>query len=561
MKMKTLLLVLSLFFLSSCGKNSALVSSERKNPSESISKTQVSSSGSTSHSSGFDSSYDEKNTYYFDSESTDSLGSREHPFSDLSFLSSIDFKKGTHVLFKKGSVFHEPLLLENLEGGKVNPIVFSSYGEGDMPCFASQDQDGKAVLYLKNCSYVTVKDLELTCLSKVEKDRRGVLVELSSDTDFTTYRDVELDGLFIHDIYGFSDKENQGMSTQSKITGGIHLFSRDGKARMDGFTVKNCRIENVSNVGIATWYKVDGNKVGKVSPYDESFKEKAHLNVLIENNRISHVAKNAIFVRNLYKGLITSNVVSDISEVCKAGNSIVTSYVDSTIVEKNEGYRNMAESREDGKIQDGAMLDADLQSKDVIFQYNYSHENAFGLFLNCNAQKSTDKGAMDVVTVRYNLSVGDKGKKGIVYINYFVGMVNFYNNTVVTKNEDEPILIKVNNGRNASILNNIFYVNSSSATFELGDKKGIRIEKNLLFSKGSISGNEEETFMSFDPLAHNPIPDNLNSLANGIKCAFFDNPEIYNPSNCVKMDEVVDILSSSYAIGLGCLNQNSKRNE
>lgn len=564
MKLKTLILVLFLPLLVSCTKNTSFVSASERNSSNPVSKnTDVSSdkqSGSISgvnSTFGSDTSFDEKNTFYFDSESTSSLGTKEHPFSSLDSLSSIDFCKGTRVLFKRGSVFHGPLILKNLSGQENHPIVFSSYGEGDRPCFAPQDQRGKGVLYLKNCSYVSVSGLELTCLSKVEADRRGVLVELSSDSGSATYHDVVLNDLYIHDIYGYSDKENQGMSMASKITGGVHLYSKDGNARMDGFTVKNCRIENVSNVGVATWYKVDGTKVGKVSPYDESFKEKAHLNVLIQNNVISHVAKNAIFVRNLYKGLVSSNVVSYTSEVCKAGNSIVTSYVDSTIVEKNEGYLNLATVQEDGKIQDGAMLDADLQSKDVVFQYNYSHDNAFGLFLNCNGQSSSDRGANDVVTVRYNLSLCDKGKKGIVYINYYVGMVRFYNNTIITGKEDTPILIKVNNGRNACFYNNIFYVNSLSASFELGDQKGLTMGKNLLFFKGSISGCNVDDFLRFDPIVRNSIPSDYVSLDKGIACAFFDNPEIYNASNCVKQDEVADILSSSYTIGLGCLNKNS----
>ena len=564
MKLKALILVLFLPFLMSCGKNIDSTSTSVIEPSNSIpKKTDVSSdnlsfaSSVITASSGSDSSLDEENTYYFDSESTSSLGTKEHPFSSLDSLSSIGFSKGTHVLFKRGSVFHEPLFLENLSGEKNHPIVFSSYGEGDKPRFSPPDQRGKGVLYLKNCSYVSVSGLELTCLSDVEADRRGVLVELSSDSGFATYHDVLLDDLYIHDIHGFCDKENQGMSMASKITGGIHLYSKDGKARMDGFTVKNCRIENVSNVGIATWYKVDGTKIGKVSPYDSSFKEKAHLNVLIQNNVISHVAKNAIFVRNLFKGLVSSNVVSYTSEVCKAGNSIVTSYVDSTVVEKNEGYLNLATFQEDGKIQDGAMLDADLQSKDVIFQYNYSHDNAFGLFLNCNGQSSSDKGANDIVTVRYNLSVCDKGKKGIVYINYYVGMIRFYNNTILTGKEDTPILVKVNNGRNAYLFNNIFYVNSPSASFELGDKKGLAMEKNLLFFKGSVSGCDIGDFLRFDPIARNEIPTDHVSLAEGVKCAYFDNPEIYDASNCVKQDEVIDILSSDYSIGLGCLNKNS----
>lgn len=246
---------------------------------------------------------------------------------------------------------------------------------------------------------------------------------------------------------------------------------------MDGLTITDCRIENVSNAGIATWYRMNGTEVEKISPYTEEFRDHAHLNVTISNNEISYIGKNAIFARHLSGGSIEGNVIHDTAIHCVSGNTIVTSYVDGTVIEYNEGYRNMARERSsDGKLQDGCMLDADLGSKDTLWQYNYSHDNAFGLFMNCT---KTGDGFRDRATVRYNLSVNDHGKQGIVYINYPSDGISVYNNTIVTGYDTEYIL-QSNPGCPAYFHNNLIYNRSASAKFAVDGSGRMEASNNLI---------------------------------------------------------------------------------
>jgi hypothetical protein len=310
--------------------------------------------------------------------------------------------------------------------------------------------------------------------------------------ELVTYKNIKLKNLYIHDIHGILDAENSGMSMESKITGGIHVWSNDGLGRIDGLEISECQITEVSNVGIATWYHVAKSKDGvisvkKVNPYNDNFKDYAHLNVHIDGNEINYIGKNAIFARHMYGCLIENNVIHDTAIYCVSGNTIVTSYVDGTIIQYNEGYRNMAKVNENtGKLQDGCMLDADLASKDTIWQYNYSHDNSFGPFLNCtyNDDKFQDK-----VIVRYNLSVNDKGNKGIIYINYVSDGIYVYNNTIVT-GYDTKCIIQSNDNRTSYFYNNIIYNRSATATFEVSKKSGVVAESNLIFNEygSSISG-------------------------------------------------------------------------
>ena len=402
--------------------------------------------------------YSEKGIFFSSKAEGEGDGTIEKPYNSLEIISTLTLEPGAHIYIQSGSEFTGSLVLENLSGTATDPIVVTSYDKGNKPKIDGNGLEGSGVLYILNCSYLTVKNLELTDSATTEGDRRGVLVVCNGNggsDEVVTYSGIKLQNLYVHDIIGHRDAENSGMAMSSKITGGIHLWSNDGLGRVDGFEVTGCEIEEVSNVGIATWYKVVQKSNGSVStavvsPYTDNFKTTGHANVSINNNKIHHIGKNAIFARNLDGGVIEYNVVHDTAIYCVSGNSIVTRSVDGTVIQYNEGYRNMAKAREsDGKLQDGCMLDADLDSKDTIWQYNYSHDNAFGLFLNCTEGN-------DVAIVRYNLSVNDKGGKGVIYINYDSAGIYVYNNTIVTGYDTEYI-IQTNSGTKSYFYNNIIY--------------------------------------------------------------------------------------------------------
>lgn len=305
------------------------------------------------------------------------------------------------------------------------------------------------------------------------------------------YRNVTVRNLYIHDIRGYKDALNNGMSSESKATGGIQFWSSDGKGRFDGLTITGNEIENVDNVGISSM-----RKAGGCNPYAENFATYAFLNVEVSYNEIHDIGKNAIFVRNLYGGVIEHNEVYDTAVRCYSGNQIVTRSVYGTVVQYNEGYRNLARPNDlpganNTKLMDGCMLDADLDSRDTVWQYNYSHDNSFGLFLNCTGSSSSDKNSKDVAIVRYNLSVNDKGNRGIVCFNYYAKSIEFYNNTIITAKDTKTILW-ANNDRAFHFYNNIIYNRSEIAggvSYELGNMSKGKVENNLVFSESGLTVN------------------------------------------------------------------------
>lgn len=435
----------------------------------------------------------EKGIFFSSSAEDGGDGSLEKPYNSLEVISTLQLEAGAHIYLERGSKFYGCLAISNAHGTVEDPIVITAYGKGIDPSIDGNDLTGSGILHIANCSNIIVEELELFDSATTEGDRRGVLITCDNNLgieEIVTYKNITLKNLYIHDINGFRDVENSGMAMSSKITGGIHVWSNDGFGRVDGLNIIGCQITEVSNVGIATWHKVAQNDDGTVtvkmvSPYTTEFKDYAHHNVHIDGNYISHIGKNAIFARNLYGGLIERNVIHDTAKYCVSGNTIVTRSVDGTIIQYNEGYRNLARERDsDGKIQDGCMLDADLDSKYTVWQYNYSHDNSFGLFINCTTE------GKDVAIVRYNLSVNDKGNKGIIYINYAAAGIYVYNNTIVTSYDTEYIIQSNGSGRVSFFYNNLIYNRSDKASIGISNGADITASNNLVYNEygSSISG-------------------------------------------------------------------------
>ncbi len=435
--------------------------------------------------------------YYFDSTApAGGDGSLQSPYNSFFYLNSIELKAGDVLRFKNGCEFRGGFELKEVSGTESQPIVITNYGGGTaLPKFNGNNTakgSNKGVITLENCSYITVRNIEIYDSAKSEDDRRGVMLLADSKEQgaFNTSTGITLEGLYIHDIRGTTDAANSGMSTASKITGGVQIWSYYGRGRFDKLTIKGCTIRNVDNVGIASWYRPGTSGAHKVSPYSADFGKTAHTNVVICDNDISDIGKNGIFVRNLKGGVIERNVLHDTAVRCISGNTIVTSYVHGTVIQHNEGYLNRAQPKMNNgekDWQDGCMLDADLQSRDTVWQYNYSHDNSFGLFINCTSLL-TDLNVRDKVTVRYNLSVNDKGNMAIVYINYAAELVEIYNNTFVTSAEDSPVLLKVNGSnnsadRNYAFYNNVIYNRSANASVKLSYGTNTQdISNNLVFN-------------------------------------------------------------------------------
>lgn len=500
-----------------------------------------------------------KNEIYFDSNVSNGNGSYENPYNDLSILKTLNIEGGTKILLKNNSKFIDGFDLINIVGLDNEPILISNYGEGNKPIIEGNNRINKAVLYLENCSNVIVENLEIYDSNNLIGDKRGVLINSNKEG---IYRNITLRSLYIHDIKGYLDQDNNGSALSSKKTGGIQVWVENRNSRYDNLLITNNKIENVDNVGISTYWNMVNNNVEKNSPYDKDFSKYAYTNVNITYNNISNIGKNAIFARNLLGGIIEHNVIHDTSIRCYTGNQIVTSYVDKTIIQYNEGYNNKAMKNPNNNlgIMDGSLLDADLQSKDTIWQYNYSHDNSFGLFINCNFKNENDILGEDKTIVRYNLSIDDIGNKGIIFANYYSSGLEIYNNTIITSNKTSPIILQINDDRKVNFYNNLIYNQSQNASFKLGNCNNVILQKNLIYSVDNYVienlddfYNKSESYLEeVDPLPKYKI-DNKIGLVNAKKYCIMQEERLFKENNSIKVNNILfDFNGNKYKQSIGC---------
>ncbi len=387
--------------------------------------------------------------YYVDSKkgSDEKSGTDEKSaWKTLSKLNEQTFKPGDVIHFKRGGEWigcFEP----KGSGNQESPIIVKSYGKHvDAPLLNGGGMEGKAPLYLYNLAYWEINDLEIINDAQEEGDRRGVYV--IADKGIGVLSHIYLKGLHIHHIKG-----TVGQGRNEKRTSGIAFASLDaseGECRFDDIWIDGCVIHDCDNQGIISEYQ----KSVESYPGTGDWHLVKITRARVTNNLIYNISKNAMILRLFEGGIVEGNLchttATGYDGEGMTGNTIFTAACKGTVLQFNEGYKNMSPEGE----ADGSFYDADLRSPDTIWQYSYSHDNAQGLFWTCTVQADTG------VVCRNNVSRNDKGI--IFCVNYPVDEVDIYKNTVLLDNSTSPILISERNRggegtRTYSFKDNIIY--------------------------------------------------------------------------------------------------------
>ncbi|MFZ4521288.1 MAG: T9SS type A sorting domain-containing protein [Bacteroidales bacterium] len=379
----------------------------------------------------------------------------------LTKVSGTTFSGGDRILFKAGEAWTGKLYPKG-SGSNGNPIVIDMYGEGNKPLIDGNGMTGTGVVYLYNQQYWEISNLEITNNASSGADRRGVRIEAKN---FGTASHIYLRNLNIHNIKGLV-----GQGRPEKRTGGIGFGIVDASGKDTHFNdilVENCVITSCDNQGIITECVAgDG-----FDPYSAEWNAIKITNAVIRNNTISAISKNAMIIRLFEGGVVENNLCYNTANGI-SGNTIFSAACTGTVFQYNEGYGNHSPDA------DGSLYDADLRSPNTTWQYNYSHDNAHGLFWTCTVQ------ADENVICRYNISQNDAGI--IFCINYPVTSVFIYNNTVYCDADLAPIIISErNNGgsgtRAYTFQNNLIYNQSPTASYDFDPDYNRTVEYNCFY--------------------------------------------------------------------------------
>ncbi|KAB7790371.1 right-handed parallel beta-helix repeat-containing protein [Bifidobacterium leontopitheci] len=442
--------------------------------------------------------------YYVDcSAQTNGDGTEASPFNSLTAANAQAAKlnAGEQLLFKRGTTCTSVGEGENKVGLQIigrhgndtaGPIVIDAYGDATQAKPKLEGDGVRETVLVENSSYVEVRNLDISNKDAAAADqyqhmRRGIAV---INQDQGELRHFVLEGNDIHDVLGEGKKDLGGSGAiQLEVYSSSYLGWDDKngewKVQDDNDAAKHTRswfnetlvanntVRNVSRSGInmSTDFKCreetawDGGGVcnanrRELHPWTPS------RNLIIRNNHLEHVGGDGIVAQMTDGAVVEGNYLAWAAEKALSNNAGIWNWnADNTLFQYNE----VTNTQKIGN-NDGTAWDFDYGTRNTVFQYNYSHDNAGGsmLFCGCGSWKSAGLGWATGATFRYNISVNDgyadeladgSGDTGRLMFLAGATDASFYNNTfVMPADQGKGLKLTDGGGDSTSVLfaNNLF---------------------------------------------------------------------------------------------------------
>lgn len=361
----------------------------------------------------------EEGVYYIDSVVGDDVsgdGSITNPWKTINNLSSVPFVPGMKILFKCGGVYEFAATL-TASGTKENPIVISSYGEGEKPHLTTNEN--KEVLQLIDCSYITVSDLEITA-----PNGGGIWIDTLNQTSYG----ITIDNVEFHDIQNYHlparDNTSAGAALARTCIMVKGLPARSRYAVND-LTITNCEMYDCGN-GINIW----GSWNDAQNPWCETEEEidpVYNTGVLVKDCYFHDMDSEAVVVGMCDGALVTHCRAIDCCQGSGVDENGAPTYFTAAMwfwgsENSTIQYCEIAGQKNYG---DGMSIDFDSHTNNCTYQYIYSHDNMRFMCNNANYSGQHNN------TVRYCLSVNDGDGRSKTSTPAGEYGFNFYNNTII----------------------------------------------------------------------------------------------------------------------------------
>lgn len=410
---------------------------------------------------------DETNYYYIDSISGDDANSGtdiDQAVKTIAGLKDLVIGPGTHFLFRSGGQYECAVTLSS-SGSKDNPIVISSYGEGEKPLLYTNER--AEVFRLFDCSYITLSNLHIKA-----PNGGGIWID--------TYNQTSV-GITIDNVY-FEDMQNYKVHSRDDFSNGavgaraaVIVKGLPAKSRyaVNDLTITNCEVYNCAN-GFIIW----GSWNDSQSPWcekEEDIDPIYNTGLLIKGCYFHEMDAEAVLVGMCDGALVTH---------CRAINCCQGEGLDEN---GNIEYFTAAMwfwGSENSTIQyceiagqknfgDGMAVDFDSHTNNCTYQYIYSHDN---IRFMCNCPNYSGHHGN---TVRYCLSVNDNiGRATTASGASGEHEFSFYNNTIINCGE-----FQFRNIYNAYIANNIIVpINGSTIAYDINKSRNNVFENNCYYN-------------------------------------------------------------------------------
>lgn len=404
-------------------------------------------------------------------------GTQDSPWNSLAAIQPPGgaFAAGDSIRLKAGTTCAGSFAASG-SGTAKKRIVLGSYGTGPRPII-NGGGTVEAPVTLRDVSHWTVDGLELTNIAATEGKRSGVLVE---NTGNEVRSGITIKNLDVHDVTGRSDRNAGDRYVSAGIQ--VRLPAKSGglTGYFDGVTIENNSIRDVKSMGIA----VVGSPNG-----DDTVNH--NRNVVVRGNSVLRAAADSILVGVSTDPLVERNVSYDAGHEAVNRGAIagIWAYTSANpVLQFNESART-----EPGPDSMGWDCDWGITGS-CTYQYNYSHENAGGFYLECLTCFGPAQTDIPKLVVRYNVSQGEgivnAGNGGNAKVK-----LEMYNNTLHYAGGAFDIRLPAN----SVIANNIF-VGSSLTRFDTD--RGIIVDRNIYH--GFTGPAADANAINADPLFADP---------------------------------------------------------
>jgi hypothetical protein len=341
--------------------------------------------------------------------------STSSPWNTLTSVNAHTFQAGDGLVFAESTTCNGQLALQG-SGASGNPIVIGAWnaGHGSANPILAGSGVSPATVYLHDNQYVTVEDLQVTNSGGSAGDRDGILAY--NDTSST------LNGITI--TANTVDNVNGYLWGYYGVDGGIAV-DIDGNLSSpgiyNGVSITNNNVWNVDRVGVWVGSLAENGAIAARST-----------GITISGNQMTALGADGIVVRYTSGAQILNNIIYNAGNWTGGTNTGSPTYrnaasaaiwpVNSTspIVQGNEVYGYVSQGG------DGEAYDCDLYTTNCLMQYNYSHNDVQGLWLDCSGAGGRGE------VFRYNISQDDATTKNGTFTATCGGNPTpaVYNNTV-----------------------------------------------------------------------------------------------------------------------------------
>ena len=468
-------------------------------------------------------------TYYIDVDLGDdsNLGtSPDKAWKSLNHINNQTFGPNAKILFKSGQRWQGSLSPKG-RGKEGKEIVIGKYGEGERPAI---DGNGVAnAIHLNNMEYIVLRDLEVTNFNSNEegglslndweernithwanidnpnqhiannKIKTGVRI---SAQDMGEVSHIHLINLEVHGVNGAIDQSKESTKNNGGIF--IEITGNNIPTWFNNLKIEDCYIHDVDRTGlsnVSSW----SNRT-----FSSNDNWKPSKNFVIRNNIFERSGANALIVRVAIDPLIEYNTFYQ-NGIKASGNAAFNFNTDGALWQFNEA--SFTKKNKDDA--DAGGIDSDYKSKNTIIQYNYLHDNDFGMLVTGGPKKNDGSNFNDSTIIRYNIFERDGLVKrdGESAFTFKIGgnaTNTFIHNNIFYVSDSQGIVDMVYHRNwggypdNSYYFNNIYYLEGDNHSYNLTNSTNTFFINNLFFGHSSIKWPEGEGNITEDPQFNNP---------------------------------------------------------